>query len=265
MSKKRKDKREFSDKGLSLEDSPMLEEKDKGNGKWKPCAATHPGLDLGEGRVIYGGKAYDPVVTDADIYVSLDRGKDIEKRAYPWNGAVQFVLFPITDMSAPSDVDEFKKMITWLAAQIVAGKKVHVGCVGGHGRTGTVFAALVKEMTGNADAIQYVREHYCDKAVESWAQVEFLMKHYGVTKVKGTKTYDSYLSGGSKKSFEDRYPDWITDGFTPRGHGGSSKKFNDLYAGKKALSDAPKLDKGGDVAVVDPVQLHGNVWGLTQD
>jgi hypothetical protein len=51
-----------------------------------------------------------------------------------------------------------------------------------------VFAAIVAEALGEKDAIQWVRKHYCKKAVEAREQVKFLMKHYGVSEAEGAKS-----------------------------------------------------------------------------
>jgi hypothetical protein len=225
------------------------------SGKYKACSESHPPLDLGNGLSIHGGSASSPMVKDADIYVSLDYGKNADRRAYPWNGG-QFIYFPITDMNAPSDAVEFKKLITWLAEQIKAGHKVHVGCIGGHGRTGTLFAALVKEMTGNVNAIQYVRDGYCKKAVESEAQVDFLVTHYGLARVKGAKNYgyEVYPSnGGSKKSFYDKYPEYRYN------REGDDTSSDAAVKSRVSVAKAKENNK----AVVDPGQLEGNIWGLT--
>jgi protein-tyrosine phosphatase len=256
--------REFSDKtpGPVVDYSAEPVSASKKPYVYTSCAKSHPALNLGNGLSIYGGAAHSPVVGDADIYVSLDQGHNKDSKAQPWNGGRQFIYFPINDMGAPSDAAEFKKMITWLAAQITAGRKAHVGCIGGHGRTGTLFAALVKEMTGNVNAIQYVREQYCEKAVESQSQVDFLAKHYGVAKVKATKSYEPYSTGSSKKSFYDRYSDL--------GYEKNSDEMWERYASGGGKAKAKELlgegglayKKDSDVAVIDPKPDAGNVWGI---
>lgn len=52
-----------------------------------------------------------------------------------------------------------------------AGKKVEVGCMGGHGRTGT-FVALLRVLHGDRwdTAIDLVRDEYCDQAIETRPQ-----------------------------------------------------------------------------------------------
>ena len=42
-----------------------------------------------------------------------------------------------------------------------------------------MFLAAVVSAFGEKDAINYVRTHYCKRAVESDAQVEFLGRHFG--------------------------------------------------------------------------------------
>ena len=159
------------------------------------CYESHPVLKIGKGK-LYGGSASHPKVTDADIYVALQSGSTSGKQSDPWEAQnVVEVRYSIDDMDAPKNVTRFKKMITWLCNQLQKGKTVHVGCIGGHGRTGTVLSAIVAEGAGKKDAIQWVREHYCKKAVESTSQVEFLKKHYGVSSVTPTKSGSTRISG----------------------------------------------------------------------
>jgi hypothetical protein len=155
------------------------------------CYETHEPLPItvnGKTYKVYGGSCGNPIVTNADIYVGLDSSM---RRAhhYPWNDGpeVTNIFFPIADGNPPKDVAEFRKMIKWLGVQLIAGKLIHIGCIGGHGRTGMVLAAMVKELTGNEDAITYVRGHYCKKAVESPSQVLFLHNEYGIKEVAGSR------------------------------------------------------------------------------
>lgn len=168
---------------------------------WAPrCYETHPPYEIAPGIVIYGGSCISPIVHDADVYVGFDAGMKFKAGGYPWNqqkGPVEF-LFRIADMQTPVDEVEFAKMITWLDQQLIAGKKIHMGCIGGHGRTGLVLAALRKHMTGDVDATQHVRDNYCKKVVESKTQVDWLKKHWGINPVEPTKKYT--YGGGSNSS-----------------------------------------------------------------
>jgi hypothetical protein len=155
------------------------------------CYQKHPPLSLGQ-YTIYGGNAARPIVKGADVYVTLQEGMSCGLATNVWDVSKWDIsavppefgqdkveaIFPIPDGNAPGDFERFNYLITWLCNQ--PGKQIHVGCIGGHGRTGTVLTALVAELVGERDAIQYVRTHYCHKAVESKSQSNFLIKHYGV-------------------------------------------------------------------------------------
>lgn len=161
------------------------------------CADTHPRMKMGKG-VLCGGNASFPVV-EADVYVVLQSGSTCGRASDPWaEQKVVEIHYWLVDRSIPRDLPRFKKMIDWLCNQLHEGKTVHVGCIGGHGRTGLVLSAIVKQMLDEKDAIQYVRKHYCDRAVESTTQVEFLMKHYGVSKVESSKEDGITLYSPSK-------------------------------------------------------------------
>lgn len=169
-------------------DLTVSKSKGKPSAPMKRCYHTHPPLPLEDGLVMYGGSCNSPSVKDADVYIGFDHGMSISPKSFPWNEGCE-IKFKITDGSAPTDVKEFKKLVEWSIEQIRNGKKVHAGCIGGHGRTGTFLAALVTVMTGEADSITYVREHYCKKAVESQTQVDWLNKHFGIKKAKPSRSW----------------------------------------------------------------------------
>ncbi len=161
----------------------------------KRCYHDHPPYEIAPGLTIYGGSGNFPAVEDADVYIGFDHGMRRTKAQFPWNDGPVEVWFKITDMSVPEDRDEFDKMLDWTAAQLKEGKKVHAGCIGGHGRTGLFFAALRYKLTGDKDAIKHVRANYCHKTVESVQQVKWLMQHYGQNEAVATKG-----GGGFKQS-----------------------------------------------------------------
>jgi protein-tyrosine phosphatase len=55
------------------------------------------------------------------------------------------------------------------------GQSVEIGCLGGHGRTGTALA-LLAVLAGHPsdDAVDWVRTHYCPKAVETDEQQAYV-------------------------------------------------------------------------------------------
>ena len=147
------------------------------------CYHSHKPFELG-GGIVVGGNCHTPICADADIYIGLDRGAP---QSQPWDSDARWHTYPITDMAAPPEIPNFRRMIDWLAAELKQGRKVHVGCIGGHGRTGIVLSALVKAVTGERDAIQWVRDTYCQRVVESSVQIDFLADNYGIKKVKASK------------------------------------------------------------------------------
>ena len=161
------------------------------------CYSGHKALKLpGTDLVIYGGSCGHPIVKDADVYIGFDQYSMRQSpRSWPWKKGVEF-CFPIKDMCAPDDAAEFIKLIDWTLQQLKEGKKIHAGCIGGHGRTGTFLSAVVSKF-GESDATTYVRDNYCSRAVESSAQMKFLNQHFGVKITKGSKDFggkSSYLT-----------------------------------------------------------------------
>lgn len=223
------------------------------NGKTGRCFETHPALKVGDFEV-FGGSCITPIVKDADIYIGFDSGMRLTNASYPWNSSKVEVLFYIADGTAPAQADEFKKMVAWAAEQIILGKKVHAGCIGGHGRTGTFLAALVAHMTGNEDAITYVRENYCKKAVESSTQVDFLHKHYGIKKVEGSKAH-LYGGGVSKGVWS---PQHSPAPISP------PKKASNGYQGSSGGSSSHQsklpIDMSASAKQIHPVASSKNIW-----
>lgn len=162
------------------------------------CADTHPELPIvvnGVTRYIRGGSVTAPTKPNdwgnADIIVGLDTSMKVSKEMYPWDDKAQFIFY-IRNMGVPKDLVQFKKLLNYLKVNILNDKKIFVGCIGGHGRTGLVLAALVTELTGEKDSITYVRKNYCAKAVETVTQVDWLCNNFGVTKVGTPKAAYKY-------------------------------------------------------------------------
>jgi hypothetical protein len=219
------------------------------SGGWKKCAHTHPALTFvgpnDKTYTIYGGACGDPIHKNLDIYVALDHSTAHDTQAYPWNGSRQFIYFPITDMSVPKDAEEFTRMISWLADQIHGGKSVHVGCLGGHGRTGMVLAAVVKVMSGEADAITYVRNHYCKKAVETTAQAAWLHEHFGIKVVDGFKS-----------SYHDSNKGWGNLSAT------APSKAKNIPVKDYRVNELAK-EFSDTAEEVKPFKIGGNIWGMS--
>lgn len=158
----------------------------------KKCTDSHPPLPLtidGQEVEIYGSSCQRPIVRDADVYISLDYNAPVYLWEQPWyeNANNQkHIRFFIEDMDIPEVTDDFRDLIDYTIDNLVEGKKIHAGCIAGHGRTGTFLAALVQTTMSDRleqegiSAIDYVRNSYCKKAVETLSQILFLNVEFGV-------------------------------------------------------------------------------------
>jgi protein-tyrosine phosphatase len=168
------------DKGVYYNDGSF-------GGGFARCYESHPPLKLpGTEFVIYGGSCSAPIVKDADIYIGFDSTMKEMNKKFHWIKGDE-VRFLIPDMGVPKDAEEFRRMVEWVKKQLAKKAKIHAGCIGGHGRTGTFLAALVS-LFGEQDAVEYVRKNYCHKAVESATQTKFLTDQFGIKKAKGHKS-----------------------------------------------------------------------------
>lgn len=152
---------------------------------YQRCYHTHPAYEIEPGVMIYGGSCISPAVKDADVYIGFDAGMPATPISFPWNPGDE-IYFKVTDRDVPQNMEQFQQLLVWTAAQLRAGRKVHAGCIGGHGRTGTFFAALRMHLTGDVNAVEHVRANYCKKAVESTKQVDWLHEHFGMNKAQPT-------------------------------------------------------------------------------
>lgn len=208
------------------------------------CYESHPALEIKSGIVIYGGSCSTPIVMDADVYIGFDSGMKQTWRNDPWEEGVYEVQHRMVDQHPPQDHERFVKLLDWTAYMLGEGKKIHAGCIGGHGRTGTFFAALVKTMTGEPDAITFVRKGYCDKAVESKAQVEYLAEKFGIVKQE-PRHYAVVTTKSSGKQYS----------FPTYGYGKSSPESGN--SNRKMASASLSTGK--------PVRVGGNIWGKMLD
>lgn len=149
------------------------------------CYHAHPPVPLSDyvkGK-LYGGNGYAPC-QKADWYVDLNPRKDVQPhRTYETKDGGEYINFPIPNMGVPN-LRKLHKLVDSIVERLEAGQDVHVGCIGGHGRTGLVLAVVVKRITGNLDSITWLRDNYCIKAVESSEQVVYLQLNFGIKSAK---------------------------------------------------------------------------------
>ena len=79
------------------------------------------------------------------------------------------------DFGLPADRAEATAAFLDLLARARRGEAVEIGCLGGHGRTGTAVACLAVLSGAPADgAVAWVRDVYCAHAVETADQAAFV-------------------------------------------------------------------------------------------
>lgn len=162
MSKKKK---KFGRKAQAVEPIKTVATVDYKPYVYTPChtgpVEVVPHLFLGNRReVLKMPKAgVDTIVSlyslDGDIWETGFRG--------------EIIYCPIDDYSVlPDDVAD--GLANKIIDRLASGHVVGISCFGGHGRTGYVAAIVLGKM-GYADPIEYVREHYCEEAIESNIQI----------------------------------------------------------------------------------------------
>jgi hypothetical protein len=79
------------------------------------------------------------------------------------------------DFGVPDDQGRLIAALRSLLERAQSGERVEVGCLGGHGRTGTALACLAI-LAGHprGDAVAWVRVNYCADAVETSEQESFV-------------------------------------------------------------------------------------------
>ena len=79
------------------------------------------------------------------------------------------------DFGVPASTRDAGDALRAVLARARAGQVIEIGCLGGHGRTGTALACLAI-LAGHPapDAITWVRSAYCPKAVETPQQEAFV-------------------------------------------------------------------------------------------
>lgn len=147
------------------------------------------------GGVYLGGSAsHVSEKFDADFVVDMNGHYPMERK--PILSGSKSLLSKLAEFISPSENHKQPKVLKVSCADFAApsvspkmwnklvslfpkGSKVLVTCVGGHGRTGTAMASiLVASGVSGAKAINFVREHYCDLAIETVAQEDYVLKVY---------------------------------------------------------------------------------------
>jgi protein-tyrosine phosphatase len=87
----------------------------------------------------------------------------------------ELVAWP--DFGVPTNETEVFECVRQIHGRANAGELVEIACYGGLGRTGTVLGCLAIVAGVHAeDAVEWVREHYDRRAVETDDQMDFIVR-----------------------------------------------------------------------------------------
>ena len=87
------------------------------------------------------------------------------------------------DFGLPTDYETAYDQISDAFDKAKAGKIIEIGCIGGHGRTGTILACMaVLDGFTPKEAVIHIEKNYCDQVIEtldqewfvSWVEARFL-------------------------------------------------------------------------------------------
>ncbi len=189
------------------EDDQMWRTKTK---VYSKCRHYNQPLEFPDGTVVYPSshtdREEDEVAPDFGLYLD---------HCWEPTGIAGFIAWPDYDSprfpvaAAQSIIDAYKK------AQ--EGLWVEVGCIGGHGRTGTVLACMaVLSGVKASNAVKWIKKNYCSHAVESSIQewyVEFFDAFVNGGKITepDRKSYgmkEAIIIPGKKYTFPKSKLDW---------------------------------------------------------
>jgi len=139
--------------------------------------------------MITRGQSDEVMVPDYGIYFAnewLGLMGDMwsNKRELPTNGTIKYPCTVVNWKDFGTVKPEMmEKLIQIVRTRLQMGQKVDVGCYGSHGRTGTFLSCLLGKMEklDGYTAIKEVRKRYCQYAVESDSQVQFIWKFLSKT------------------------------------------------------------------------------------
>jgi len=149
-------------------------------GGWSRSADTKgmAVIDLTGDRDIDQSPVFTALNSSAETAFSNIIELNTTERALPW------LSFKVKDFGTPNVKPETWRMLADTVLELTRnGTSVLVCCQGGHGRTGMVVSILCYLMNPSiGDPVKYVRSVYCNSAVETYAQHEYVCKMLGLPK-----------------------------------------------------------------------------------
>jgi hypothetical protein len=169
-------------------------------------AETTPIVYCGECRILWGGRAAKPDCADRShrhidgeihrhrscvvlpdgsrvVAASFDPNDPYTREDPPnfglyldrqWSPPWDHAHLEWPDFGVPAEAAGLRRELEHLLDRSRRGERVEVGCLGGHGRTGTALACLaIIDGQPPASAVEWVRTNYCERAVETPEQEAF--------------------------------------------------------------------------------------------
>lgn len=185
------------------------------------------------------------------------------------DAAKAFLRLPIKDYGVPYYLSKeyWVALADEIRELILHGEKVVVFCQGGHGRTGMVASILCHHLNAEAvgdDPVKWVRERYCEKAVETNDQHKYVHTMLGLPEPKLPEKSSAYYGYGmyfddadydlvGGKVSGQKLVDQIADEL--KSYGLWRKKDGDVVLAKRSF--------GGQVQTVRLAALHDKSDYLT--
>lgn len=147
-------------------------------------------IAIGEHTVTLVG-INEPIPSDLDVFIDMTgfrKARNIPQKYKKYlTTKTDLIIWEVTDGKIDSELPNFVFNL------LKDGFKVGFGCHGAHGRTGWLAAKLHKMITGSSgdEAVRYIREEFCEKAVETLLQTTDL----GCVKEEGSYTIKTTTVG----------------------------------------------------------------------
>lgn len=100
------------------------------------------------------------------LYINLVTVNEIQRMgSYAHLVRGDIIHFPITDQTIPPNDAAFKNLVNFVVNQVKAKRKILIHCMGGHGRSGTLAACMLKSMGYSTDnALAQVRKMHLKRS-----------------------------------------------------------------------------------------------------
>lgn len=147
------------------------------------CYHYGVGVDIGDDTIVHGSTLHSA----ESHYDDMPEFGLYADPAWQPTWPSEFINWP--DFGEPSYLLGAVHKIIHALFLAQKGSRVEIGCIGGHGRTGTILAVMTVMMGRDPkQAIYHIRKHYCEFAIETPIQAWFITAVYEM--IRGNKIPD---------------------------------------------------------------------------